>query len=298
MGASDPGLARPPAEWEVVTRDLFKDHGEFTITGVAFSPLDGEYALFDHVLLGRTVGDLDRATDAALGRVKPGKAMERQEREAAWEHLMGGDRVKAAAAPRLAGVGARPRRVHRRRLGREARQGPAPRVQKLLKALDADEFNAPTAPPTSWSGSARRRPRALRTMAAAPPSEEAGYRARLILRKLGDTGTSSTADRHARVVRIFERARQQGGPRPARAIGRGRVRLRSRARREGGPGADGEEAVTPLPLRAWAAAIAVTAAGESLRRGTEDARQAEVEHASRTLTGPASLPPPRGPVSR
>lgn len=49
-----------PSEWVVVTRDLFADFGEFTLTGLAFTPVDGEYALFDHVLVGRTVEDLDR----------------------------------------------------------------------------------------------------------------------------------------------------------------------------------------------------------------------------------------------
>ena len=43
-----------PVEWELVTRDLFKEFGTFTITGFALSPHDGTAALFDHMLLGRT----------------------------------------------------------------------------------------------------------------------------------------------------------------------------------------------------------------------------------------------------
>jgi len=48
-----------PGDWVVVTRDLFADFGEFTLTGLALSPVDGDYALFDHLYLGRDVADLD-----------------------------------------------------------------------------------------------------------------------------------------------------------------------------------------------------------------------------------------------
>jgi hypothetical protein len=42
-----------------VTRDLFADFGEFTLTGLALSPVDGEYALFDHIYLGATPEDFE-----------------------------------------------------------------------------------------------------------------------------------------------------------------------------------------------------------------------------------------------
>lgn len=48
-----------PSDYTVVTRDLFADFGEFTLTGMAFSPIDGEFAFFDQILLGRTQADLD-----------------------------------------------------------------------------------------------------------------------------------------------------------------------------------------------------------------------------------------------
>lgn len=41
-----------PAALTVVTRDLFADFGEFTLSGIALTPVDGEYALFDHIYLG------------------------------------------------------------------------------------------------------------------------------------------------------------------------------------------------------------------------------------------------------
>ncbi|HEY4313069.1 MAG TPA: hypothetical protein VGN12_26690 [Pirellulales bacterium] len=48
-----------PADWVVITRDLFADFGEFTLTGMALSPFDGEFALFDHIYLARTPRDFD-----------------------------------------------------------------------------------------------------------------------------------------------------------------------------------------------------------------------------------------------
>ncbi|HVU87822.1 MAG TPA: hypothetical protein VHD36_10915 [Pirellulales bacterium] len=49
-----------PNDWVVVTRDLFADFGEFTLTGLALAPVDGDFALFDHIYLGRTPRDFDQ----------------------------------------------------------------------------------------------------------------------------------------------------------------------------------------------------------------------------------------------
>ncbi|MBI3838596.1 MAG: hypothetical protein HY288_11775 [Planctomycetia bacterium] len=51
--------ANLPSGFTVVTRDLFADFGEFTFTGVALSPVDGEYALFDHIYLGKSPDDFE-----------------------------------------------------------------------------------------------------------------------------------------------------------------------------------------------------------------------------------------------
>jgi hypothetical protein len=48
-----------PSDWEVVTRDLYADFGEFNWTGLALSAIDGEYALFDHIYVGRTTRDFE-----------------------------------------------------------------------------------------------------------------------------------------------------------------------------------------------------------------------------------------------
>jgi hypothetical protein len=59
FGASVAVDASLPAEFTVVTRDLFADFGEFTLTGLALSPVDGDVALFDHIYLGTQPEDFD-----------------------------------------------------------------------------------------------------------------------------------------------------------------------------------------------------------------------------------------------
>ncbi len=50
-----------PEEWTVVTRDLFADFGDFTLTGLSFGAIDGDSAEFDTFRLGKTLADLDSA---------------------------------------------------------------------------------------------------------------------------------------------------------------------------------------------------------------------------------------------
>jgi len=54
-----------PTEWTEVTRDLFRDFGEFNLTGLAFSPQEGE-AHLDHVYLGRSGNDLNLASSLQI----------------------------------------------------------------------------------------------------------------------------------------------------------------------------------------------------------------------------------------
>ena len=59
FGASLAVDANLPAEFTVVTRDLFADFGEFTLTGLSLAPVDGEFALFDHIYLGAEPDDFE-----------------------------------------------------------------------------------------------------------------------------------------------------------------------------------------------------------------------------------------------
>jgi hypothetical protein len=45
---------QPPADWTIVTRDLWKDFGEFTLTGIAPTAMGGD-ALFDRIELLRSL---------------------------------------------------------------------------------------------------------------------------------------------------------------------------------------------------------------------------------------------------
>jgi len=60
-GASIALDAKLPTDWVVVTRDLYADFGEFTWTGIALSPVDGEAGWFDHIYLGKTPRDFELA---------------------------------------------------------------------------------------------------------------------------------------------------------------------------------------------------------------------------------------------
>lgn len=48
-----------PAQFELVTRDLFADFGEFTLTGLALSPVDEVLGIYDHIYLGKTASDFE-----------------------------------------------------------------------------------------------------------------------------------------------------------------------------------------------------------------------------------------------
>jgi hypothetical protein len=58
-GASIQIDAKLPTGWTLVTRDLFADFGEFNFTGLTLSMMDGQYVLFDRILLGRVVTDFE-----------------------------------------------------------------------------------------------------------------------------------------------------------------------------------------------------------------------------------------------
>ena len=58
-GASVQVSDKLPNRFELVTRDLYHDFGEFTLTGLGFSPVDGQNALFDHLYLARSLEDFE-----------------------------------------------------------------------------------------------------------------------------------------------------------------------------------------------------------------------------------------------
>jgi len=194
---------KSPAEWQIVTRDLFKDFGVVTITGLALTAMDGESALFDHVLLGRSVADLDRETDVALGRSKAASALLGKAREAAWADLQGADRKKAAAALRTFLATAS------EHIGFISEKLPRPdpaiqsRIRKLITDFDAHAFA--TRQKATEDLIAIGAPALPAVREAAHSSDpEVQYRAEKVLKSLADSGAGSGTA--SRIVRILERA--------------------------------------------------------------------------------------------
>ena len=54
-----------PEQWTVVTRDLCQECKDGQLTGIALVCPDGDYALLDHVYLGRTLEDFDHCPPPA-----------------------------------------------------------------------------------------------------------------------------------------------------------------------------------------------------------------------------------------
>ncbi|MBT3269812.1 hypothetical protein HN371_21885 [Candidatus Poribacteria bacterium] len=46
-----------PDDWQIHTRDLFEDWGEFTLTGLAFSPSSLDFGIYDHMALHQSEVD-------------------------------------------------------------------------------------------------------------------------------------------------------------------------------------------------------------------------------------------------
>lgn len=86
-----------PAEWQVVTCDLFKDFGAVSLSGVAFTPYVGGDGLFDHMLLGRSIADLDKTTAAAILKM-PAKPLGKAQLQQLWVQLADRDDIVGSTA--------------------------------------------------------------------------------------------------------------------------------------------------------------------------------------------------------
>jgi hypothetical protein len=131
-----------PEKWEVMTRDLVKDFRPFTLTGIAFTPMDGTAGLYDHVYLGGTVEDLDRVTDAALGKVRVKAEPTAEQLQGWWQDLLSRDALAWLPAASL--LGSAPEQsvpFLRERLKKQAPGDEERRIAKLIKDLDDDEFS-------------------------------------------------------------------------------------------------------------------------------------------------------------
>jgi hypothetical protein len=199
-----------PEDWEVVTVDLFKEFGARTVTGIAFSPLDGTAGLFDHVIMGRSIEDLDKKTDEVLGRQKLGKPLGDQERDRLWLEMTGNDSARAATALRTL-LATAPDHVAyiRGKLAEVPLKSDEARVRKLIESLDAESFDEREAAMDELVKMGAGVVEAVRRAGLGAGNDEVRYRCRVILKKLGSelvSGGAGAAARLSRAIRVLERA--------------------------------------------------------------------------------------------
>jgi hypothetical protein len=217
-GTLSPGVAqwgpmigltdKAPAEWTVVTRDLFRDFGPVTITGFALTPmLGGEGGLFDHVYLGRTVADLDRATAAARGQGPPAGPLTRKRLGALWRDLasrdvaVAGRAVRALVAGRKDSVPFLAARLKARPLTPDEK-----RLAKLIADLDHNTFRVREEASRELEKAGEVAVPFLRRAAQGSPSLEVRRRAHKLLeaRRALEAGLTVDQLRLVRAIRVLE----------------------------------------------------------------------------------------------
>ena len=203
---------KAPLEWTVVTRDLFKDYGAFGLTGILFSSTSGGTSYFDHVILGRSIEDLDIATDAALGKSKAKIALTGKAREDAWADLVGDDRNKGSVAFRTFLPGAADHvefigaNVPRKKIDTDK----LARANACVPKLKDENFETRIAAEAELVkiGEA-----AIPVLKAAidATDPETQFRARAILKKIGYSPSDvlPSEARAGRIVRLLERAKSK-----------------------------------------------------------------------------------------
>jgi hypothetical protein len=194
-----------PAEWEVVTRDLYKDFGAMTLTGIAFTPMDGTAGLFDHVMLGRTVADLDRAGAIAFGREPLKAALTAKRLQACWKALAGeaelaGEAMRILVAGSKEGV---PFLRDRLKGAMAAREGEM--IDKLIARLDDDDFETREDASRALEKLGARAKPALQAARKATKSAEMRKRIDQVLKAIGPAEIKLNDEqvRFARAVRVL-----------------------------------------------------------------------------------------------
>ena len=205
--------AKAPTEWTVVTRDVFKDFGALGLTSILFSSTGAGTSHFDHVLLGRSIEDLDAATDLALGKGKAKIALSGKARDAAWADLVADDPAKASAAYRafLPGVGDQVEYIRTHLPQRKVDAALLARARAAVAALKSEDFDARIAAEGELIEIGEPGAPILRAAVEAADDPETHFRARAILDKIGCSPNDVMPGeaRAGRIVRLLERARTQ-----------------------------------------------------------------------------------------
>lgn len=205
--------AKAPVEWTVVTRDLFKDFGAFTITGILFSSASAGTAYFDHILLGRSVEDLDVATDAALGKAKPKIALTGKLRDAAWADLVGGDGIMASTAFRtfLPVAAEQVEFIGANMPKQKTDSAKLARANACIPKLKDEDFETRLKAEAELLALGEVAIPVLKAAADATDSPETQFRATAILKRVGYSANDipPSEARAGRIVRLLERAKSK-----------------------------------------------------------------------------------------
>jgi hypothetical protein len=209
-----------PAEWVVVTRDLFKDFGPMRLTGLALTPMDGGSAgLFDHFYLGRTVADLDRASAAAFGKAALPDPLARPALEKLWRDLGAEDVAVSGRAVRtlVAGRKESVAFLHKRL------SEPPPKVSEKqilgwIADLDDNRFRVREAASRELDRAGETAVPLLQKAAAAPRSNEALRRVRKLLAQRAAEKEGKPSPERARLLRAVRVLEWAGTAEARRAL--------------------------------------------------------------------------------
>ena len=203
--------AKAPVEWTVVTRDIYKDFGAFGLTGILFSSAGAGTSRFDHVILGRSIADLDVATDLALGKAKAKIALSGKARDEAWADLIGDDRTKASIAFRtfLPVAGDQVEFIGKNLPQQKVDASKLARARTLIAALKSEDFDARIAADVELVKIGEPAIPILRAALESGDDAETQFRAQAILKKVGYSPSDvlPSEARAGRIVRLLERAK-------------------------------------------------------------------------------------------
>jgi hypothetical protein len=129
----------PPQKWTVVTRDLFADFGERTITGIALTVFGQQPGYFDHIYLARTIEELDAIDATAYSEAPP--QLKPEDLERLWGDLASDDASKTYAAYwKLAAAPAQSVSFLRKTLLWPRSPEAKGLIERWIIELEADEF--------------------------------------------------------------------------------------------------------------------------------------------------------------
>jgi hypothetical protein len=201
-----PIAAASPVKWELVTRDVFKDFGGFTLTGIAFTPMDGTAGLYDHIYLGQSVADLDTVTDAVLGKTAIKDKPTAAQLGKCWDDLAKRDALLSAPAKRtLIAAGNDGVAFLKDRFKRGEASDQEKKIAKFIADLDDDDFEVREKASAGLATLGAKADALLKKALTGTKSPEVRQRIEALLAKRADEDELSDDQRQQlRAIRVLE----------------------------------------------------------------------------------------------